>query len=76
MAAIWTTWALFRYSIRYLTVRSHEGSKPNEGSNFLIALKFNRRLGRSAAEVPGKFQSDAAIQTTNRTASSLHEILR
>ena len=44
--------------------------------NWLMALKFDRHLGRSAAEAPIKFQSDAIIQTINHSASRLHEILR
>ena len=38
-------------------------------------MKFDRYLGSNAAEVPVKFQSDTIIQTTNLTASRLHEIL-
>ena len=41
-----------------------------------IALKFDRHLDSSAAEMPVKFQSDAIIITSNLAASRLHEILR
>ena len=43
-------------------------------STSLIALKFVRHLGSSAAEMPVKFQSDTRIITSNLAASRLHEI--
>ena len=44
--------------------------------NFLIALKFDKHLGNSAAETPVEFQSDTIIITSNLVASRLHEIWR
>ena len=44
--------------------------------NDRITLKFNSRLGNSAAEVPVKFKSDGIILTCNLAASRLHEIWR
>ena len=44
--------------------------------NCLIALKFDRHIGSTAAEVPVKFQSDRTILNTNLAASRLYEILR
>ena len=43
---------------------------------FPIALKFDRRLGSSAAEMPDNLQSDTIIITSNLVASKLHEIWR
>ena len=43
--------------------------------NFLVALKFDRHIGSSAAEVLVKFQSDQAILNTNIVALRLHMIL-
>ena len=40
-----------------------------------IALKLDRHIGSSTAEMPVKFQSDMIIITSNSTASRLHEIL-
>ena len=37
--------------------------------NYRIALKFDRHIGSSAAEVPVKFQSDRTILDTNLTDS-------
>ena len=59
--------------------RSREVSKPRDsGLNFSnrsgIALKFDRYLGSTAAEVPVKFQSDTTIATSILAASWLHEI--
>ena len=42
----------------------------------LIALKFDRHFGSTAAEVPVKFQSDSTVLNTNLAASGLCEILR
>ena len=42
---------------------------------WIIALKFNRHIGSSAAEVSAKFQSDR-ILNTNITASGLDGILQ
>ena len=39
-------------------------------------FEFYRNIGRNAAEVPIKFQSDRTILNTNHTTSSLEEILR
>ena len=44
--------------------------------NCRIALKFDRNIGSTAAEVPVKFQNDQAILNTNLAASRLGEILR
>ena len=44
--------------------------------NCCIALKFDRHIGSTAAEVPVKFQSDRTILNTNLAASRLYEILR
>ena len=44
--------------------------------NGRIALKFDRHLGSSAAEVPVIFQSDWKSLKPNLAASRLHEILR
>ena len=42
---------------------------------FLIALKFDRHLDSSAAEIPVKFQSDTIITTSDLAALRLQEIL-
>ena len=44
--------------------------------NCRIALKFDRHIGSTAAEVPVKFQSDRTILNANLAASRLYEILR
>ena len=44
--------------------------------NLCIALKFDRHIGSTAAEVPVKFQSDQTFLNTNFAASRLNEILR
>ena len=44
--------------------------------NCRIALKFDRHIGSTAAEVPVKCQSDRTILNTNLAASRLYEILR
>ena len=44
--------------------------------NYRIALKFDRHVGSTAAEVPVKFQSDRTILHTNLAASRLCEILQ
>ena len=44
--------------------------------NYGIALKFNRHISSTAAEVPVKFQSNRTILNTNLTASRLCEIWR
>ena len=41
-----------------------------------MALKFDRHIDSTAAEVPVKFQSDRTILNTNLVASRLYEILR
>ena len=56
-----------------LFVRSRKVSKP---LNCRIALKFDRHIDSTAAEVPVKFQSDRTILNTNIAASRLYEILR
>ena len=43
---------------------------------FQIALKFERYLGNSTAEMPVKFMSDIIIMTFNFAASIFHENLR
>ena len=52
--------------------RSHE----IDTLNFRIALKFDRHIGSTAAEVPVKFESDTTIPNTNLAASRFYEILR
>ena len=42
--------------------------------SFPIALKFDRHLGNSTAEMPVKFQSDITIITLNLAALSFHKI--
>ena len=60
-----------------LSVRFRKVSKPRDGTlNCRIALKFDRHIGSTAAEVPFKFQSDRTILNTNLAASRLYEILR
>ena len=44
--------------------------------NCCVALKFDRHIGSTAAEVPVKFQSDRTILNTNLADSILYEILR
>ena len=44
------------------------------GFRLPIALKFDRHLGSSAAEMPVKLQRDTIIITSNLVASRLHEI--
>ena len=44
--------------------------------NCRIALKFDRHIGSTAAEVPVKFQNDRTNLNTNLAASRLYEILR
>ena len=43
--------------------------------NCTIALKFDRYIGSSAADVPVKFPSGAMIETNNVAASRFYEIL-
>ena len=43
--------------------------------NCRIALKFDRHIGSTAAEVPVKLQSNRTILNTNLAASRLYEIL-
>ena len=50
--------------------RSREIGCYNDG----ICLKFDRHLGRAAAEVPVKFQSDWKSLNPNLAASRLHEM--
>ena len=59
-------WVLlqYRYTMRLLIIRSRNVSKPHDFylEYFCkIALKFDRNFSSSAADVPGKFQSDAMI---------------
>ena len=54
-------WAPFQYPIRHLIIRSHEVSKPQKLEAYNIALKFDRYISSSAAEVPVKFQSSQSI---------------
>ena len=58
---------------RRLFVRSRKVSKPRDCR---IALKFDRHIGSTAAEVHVKFQSDQTILNTHLAASRLYEILR
>ena len=44
--------------------------------NYCITLKFDLHIGRSAAKLPVKFQSDQIILNTNLATSWLHEILQ
>ena len=44
--------------------------------NCRIALKFDKHIGNTAAEVPVKFQSDQTILNTHLAATRLCEILR
>ena len=67
-------WAPFQYPKRRLFVRSR--SHKIGTFNCRIALKFDRHIGSTAAEVPVKFQSDRTILNTNLAASRLYEILR
>ena len=60
------------FSRQQISVLSHEIGTLNSR----IALKFDRHIGSTAAEVPVKFQSDRTILNTNLAASRLNEILR
>ena len=44
--------------------------------DFLIALKFDKHLDSSAAEMPVEIQSDTIIKTSDLAALRLHEILQ
>ena len=44
--------------------------------SFVIAVKFDSRLGSYTAGAPLKFQSDVIIQSTNLVAARLLKILR
>ena len=57
----------FTTKIRSREIKCHNGR---------FALKFDKHLGRTAAEVPVKFKSDWKSLYPNLAASSLHEILR
>ena len=59
-------------AVRRLTAISREVSK--QRTLCLIALKFEKRIGSSAAEIPVKLQSETMIITSNLAASTLHEI--
>ena len=59
------------YSLSGKTARSREIGCYKDR----IALKFNRHLGSSAAELPVKFQSDGTSLNRNLAASRLREIL-
>ena len=50
------------------------GNRRLDSVNYRIALKFDRHLGSSAAEMPVKFQSDTMIQNSHPAASRLREI--
>ena len=66
----------FRYTIICLIVHLVKYQKHEIGSlNYRIALRFDRHLGSTAAEVPAKFQLDRTIVNTNLSASRLCEIL-
>ena len=71
---LWAFWAPSQYSERRLLVRfrSHEIGT----LNCRIALKFDRHIGSTTAEVSVKFQSDRTILNTNLAASRVDEILR
>ena len=62
----------FRYPIRHL-VRSH--SHKIDSWNYCIALKFDRCLSSTAAEMPITFWSDQSIVNTNLKASRLRRSL-
>ena len=82
MASLYWFRPLVLYSLSDLIVRSREVSKLRDsrldfsGSDFslLITLKFDRRLGSSAIDMPVKLQSDTIM--VNLAASRLHEIWR
>ena len=50
-------------------------SRETGSLNNRMALKFERHINRSTAEMLVKFQSDRTIVDTNLTESRLHEIL-
>ena len=61
---------------KYLAIVIKQNSLSLCVSFCLIALKFGRRLGSTAANVPATCQSDARIETTDLAASNVNEILR
>ena len=63
----------FRYPIRRLIVRSRKVSKALDRV-LQCSHRFNRHIDSSAAEVPGKFQSDRTNLNTNLAASRHCEI--
>ena len=62
--------------IKLTTTTTKSRSHENGILNCRIALKFDRHIGSTTAEVPVKFQSDRKILHTNLAASRLYEILR
>ena len=67
-------WAPFQYLIRRLIVRSRKVSKMRDWQP-KFALKFDRHVVSSAANVLVECQSDRTIINTNLAALSLREIL-
>ena len=70
-------WGLFSLSGKTSYRKNLVKSRSSEIGccNGRIALKFDRHLGSSAAEVPVKFQSGWKSLNPNLAASRLHEIL-
>ena len=68
------TWASIHWAVRRLAVKTR--SREIGCCNDHIALKFDRLLGSSAAEVSVKLQSDWERLNPNLAASGLCEILR
>ena len=69
------SWASIHEAIGRLIARSREVSKPPDlGLDFPIALKFDRHLGSSPAEMPVKCQRDTIITTPNLASSRHHDI--
>ena len=58
----------------HLAIRYRSGEIGN--LNYRIALKFDRNIDSSIAEVPVKFQSDRTILNTNLMDSGLCESLQ
>ena len=68
------SWALFQYPKRRLIARSW--NREIRSLIYRIALKFDRHLGSTAADVPVKLKSDQTILNTNLVVSRLCEILQ
>ena len=70
--------ASIHYVVRCLTAKNLLKSQSHDIGwyNDRIALKFDRPLESTAADVPVKFQSDWNSQNRNLAASGLHKILR